>query len=233
MTSPPDSNDREAIGPPLAGKSSGRVSARAKDNTVLWWLGWIGLTVVTFFAAAWFWTGVIARHYGDMHKSGAQALWVAAVFGTWMLLLVPLIIVMYHKVDKAYEDARIARETASFGKAKGRFKIRSQRFEESERLLEPPVAKKVSRLPYTLRQGYELKGHLVTAVLKDGRRIENVFILDGEQVLGVYDQTEWTFRGRDVADILPTDLDHLQVFEPGKWLRLDGAGLEATASAGR
>ncbi|HTL70536.1 MAG TPA: hypothetical protein VL404_04505 [Candidatus Eisenbacteria bacterium] len=207
--------------------------AKSKDNTVLWWLGWIGLTILTFFAAAWFWTGIIARHYGDMHSAHAPAIWVTAVFGSWMVLLVPLIVVMYNKVDKAYEDARISRERASFEKAKKGFKVRSQRFDDADRLLDAEVAKKVSRLPFTLRQGYHLKGHLVTAVLKDGRRVENVFILDGEQVLGVYDQAEWTFRGRDVADVVPADLDRLPVFQAEKWLRLDGAGADDSPSPGR
>ena len=78
-----------------------------------------------------------------MQKAGAPALWVTAVFGTWMVFLVPLIIVMYNKVDKAYEDARITRETSTFEKTKNQFNIRSVLIDESKRQLNPGLSKKL------------------------------------------------------------------------------------------
>ena len=92
---------------------------KKSENTVLWWVGWIALTILSFFACCYFWTGFIARHIGGMDTGNAPILWVTAVFGSWMVLLVPLIIVMYAKVDKAYEDARIRRESAARTRAKG------------------------------------------------------------------------------------------------------------------
>ena len=83
-------------------------------QTVFWWIGWIVLTILSFFLSCFFWTRHIALHVGPMSQPGVSILWISAVFGTWMLLLVPLIIVMYNKVDKAYEDARIVRETTQF-----------------------------------------------------------------------------------------------------------------------
>ena len=82
----------------------------SKEHPVLWWIGWIALTIVAFFIPCYAWTKFFAMHAGTMDKPGMPALWVTAVFGTWMIFLVPLIIVMYNKVDRAYEDARNARE---------------------------------------------------------------------------------------------------------------------------
>ena len=189
-----------------------------KDQGVVWWVGWITLTILSFFASSYFWTGFIAKHFGDMHKAGAPALWVTAVFGTWMLFLVPLIIVMYNKVDKAYEDARITRETAAFQKTKSEFKIRSILIEESKRLLKPALSQKLKQLPEIIK-----KGHLVTAILKDGRRIENVFVMAKREVLGLYDQESLSFEIGDIVDFEPAA--EIPDFKAGKWLRLDGVGM--------
>lgn len=192
------------------------------QNTVLWWVGWIALTIVTFFAAAWFWTGVVARHVGTMDVPAARYLWVASVFGTWMVLLVPLVILMYNKVDKAYEDARIGRETLAFEKAKKEFRVRSVRIEDGDRLLPEELTRKLKSHPQAVK-----RGHLVTAVLKDGRRIENVFVLDRKDVLGIYGIETMTFAVKDIVDVEPADLDKLPPFETEGWLRLDGVGTHA------
>lgn len=192
---------------------------KEKDNTVLWWIGWITLTIVSFFISAWFWTPIVARHAGPMSQKGAAAVWVTAVFGSWMLLLVPLIVLMYNKVDRAYEDARLGREKADLEKARKNSPIRSVLIPEEDRELPVAVADKLKKTPTAIK-----RGHLVTAVLKDGRRVPYVFILDRREMLGVYDVSSLGFRGSDVADIEPADLDRLPVFETKKWLRLDGAG---------
>lgn len=195
---------------------------KEKDATILWWMGWITLTVATFFVAGWFWTGFIADHYGPMSRPGAPLLWVTAVFGSWMVLLVPLIILMYNKVDKAYEDARIARETSAFNKAKETFKIKSVLVEENDRRLGRTITEKLKKMPEAVR-----RGHLVTALLKNGRRVENVFVLDKKWLLGVYGEDHPTFQAVDISDVEPTDLDRLPDFKASEWLRLDGVGTQA------
>src|SRR5689334_14637964 len=94
-----------------------------KDHSVLWWIGWIVLTILTFFAAYALWTPIIASRVGPMSQPGVPMLWVAAVFGTWMVFLVPLIILMYNKVDRAYEDARINRERLAKDLLASRFPV--------------------------------------------------------------------------------------------------------------
>ncbi len=191
-----------------------------KDNTVLWWIGWIVLTIVTFFISCWFWTGFIARHVGPMDQKGVPILWVAAVFGSWMVLLVPLIVVMYNKVDRAYEDARIGRETVQLERSKKEYGVRSVLVPEEQRALPKALIDKLKKTPRAI-----YRGHLVTIVLRDGSRVPNVFILDRREVLGVYDASVMPFRAEDILDVEPADLDRLPEFDPKKWLRLDGAGL--------
>ncbi|MBI2095421.1 MAG: hypothetical protein HYT89_04585 [Candidatus Omnitrophica bacterium] len=182
---------------------------------VFWWSGWIALTIFAFFIPCFFWTRIIARHVGGMDKPGTPLIWVAAVFGTWMIFLVPLIIAMYQKVDKAYEDARIAREKAASEKARAPY--RSLAVAEAERQLVPALQAKLKRTPETLRNG-----HLVTAVLKGGRRVEHVFVLNKKDVLGVYGLETLDFKIGDIVDLEPVDLDRLPVFDSHRWIRFDG-----------
>lgn len=197
----------------MTDKSGGAQSA------VFWWLGWITLTILSFFIACYFWTGFIAKHVGTMDEPGVALLWVAAVFGSWMVLLVPLIVLMYNKVDRSYEDARIAREASEYKKAREYFKVRSISIPEENRQLSKALRDKLKKAPTAIN-----RGHLVTVVTKAGQKIDNVFILDRQQVLGIYDATTMPFKVEEVADLIPANLDQIPRFESRRWLRLDGVG---------
>ncbi len=188
-----------------------------EESTVFWWTGWILLTIVSFFVSCIFWTRIIATHVGNMHRPGVPILWVATVFGSWMVLLVPLIIVMYNKVDKAYEDTRMARETAQFSRTRSELGPRSVSVETSKRVLPKELTERLKRLPETIRGG-----HLVTVSLRDGRKIENVFVANKKEILGIYNTEEMSFSADDISDLLLADLDKLPLFEAQKWLKLDG-----------
>ena len=185
----------------------------------MWWVGWITLTIASFFVSCYFWTGFLAKHAGSMDKPGMPILWVAAVFGTWMVLLVPLIVVMYSKVDKAYEDARISRENAQFERAQKEFDVKSIFIEEARRKLKKDLTAKLKKYPETIR-----RGHLVTATLNNGKKIKNVFILDKQDVLGVYGATSLSFNIQDIADVEPVAMEQIPDFKAEEWLRLDGVG---------
>jgi hypothetical protein len=189
------------------------------QSSVLWWIAWILLTIGTFFLASHFWTWFIAQRVGPMRQPGVPILWITAVFGTWMALLVPLIIVMYRKVDKAYEDARIRREMQALKEAESRVPFKSVYVEETKRLLPKELVKKIKRFPPAI-QG----GHLVTAILRDGRRIENVFVFNKNDVLGVYGYDRLPFHVEEITDLVPADLNHLPDYKVENWLRLDGVG---------
>ena len=183
---------------------------KSGKQPILWWVLWITATIVSFFIAVWFWTPVIASRFGSIHQSRTAVIWVAAVFGTWLLFLVPLIIMMYAKVDKVYEDARIARE-------KREQQFRSLAVERARRALPASVAEKIRRWPETIDGG-----HLVNLQLKQNRTIANAFVSNGE-ILGLYDVPEMTFDAADVCDAEEVDWKSVPKFTPRAWLRLDGA----------
>lgn len=180
------------------------------SQTILWWVVWILLTIGSFFASAAFWTPFIAKRFGSIHETRHAVIWVASVFGTWMVILVPLIVVMYQKVDRAYEDARIRREKAAL-------RFRSIMVEKPKRLLSSELAAKLKDVPETISGG-----HLVSLTLKDGRRIPLVFVAGREEILGIYDHTEMPFDGKDILDLETTDLADAPPFLTANWLRLDG-----------
>ncbi len=196
-------------------KSSGGAQA------ILWWVAWIVLTIASFFVASAFWTPLIARKFGSVRDGGAAVWWVVAVFGSWMLLLLPLIIVMYSKVDKAYEDARFRRETARAASSQPKTRFRSVRIDPGARLLPPGLHSAMKKVP-----GAIANGQLVTATLRDGRKIPYVFVAGKKEVLGVYGKTALDFRVGDIVGVESSDLDSLPVFREEEWLRLDGAGIE-------
>lgn len=195
------------------------MTQKGGSQSVLWWVGWILLTILSFFISCYFWTGFIAKNVGPMQQPGVSILWITAVFGSWMVLLVPLIIVMYSKVDKAYEDARIAREKTQFAKAKAEFRIKSVLIDERDRLLNSGLQVKLKKIPEAIK-----RGHLVTILLRDGRKIDNVFVRNRKDVLGVYGLDALSFKIKDIIDLEPADLDQVPAFSHENWLRLDGVG---------
>lgn len=198
------------------------MTKKKKDSTVIWWIGWITLTILSFFAACWFWTPIIAKHVGNMQQPHAPIIWVTAVFGTWMIILVPLIILMYNKVDKAYEDARITREAKQFTEQQKLFDVRCLDIPQEKRVLPKNITQKLKNFPEALP-----KGHFVDVILANGKKIPSVFIFNKKEILGIYDAKEMGFRGGDVRDIVLADPTTIRGFSEEKWLRLDGVGTSA------
>lgn len=63
-----------------------------KDHSsFLWWLGWIVLAITALIGSGSFWTWAIPRTLGDFTNPAVTMLWLIAVFGTWMILLIPFI----------------------------------------------------------------------------------------------------------------------------------------------
>ena len=65
------------------------------------------------------------------------------------------------------------------------------------------------------------KGHVVTAILRTGERVPHVFILNGRELLGIYDRLEAHFTAQDIADVEPILLSDLIPYQEFKWFRLD------------
>ena len=113
------------------------------ETKVTWWIGWIALTILTFFVSVGFWTWFFSKSGGNIQDPGAAARWVFAVFGTWMLALLPLIVVMYQKVDRAYENARLRREENETKKPRPK----AVYIDPEKRKLEESLSRKLRQLP--------------------------------------------------------------------------------------
>lgn len=189
-----------------------QTKAVKKDRTVLWWIIWITATIASFFIAHAIWTPWIAEHFGSIRSTKTAIIWLVAVFGTWMIILFPLIVVMYQKIDKAYEDARIKREQRAN-------QFRSIKVDRSKRLIKDSLRAELIAQAETIDGGY-----LVNVTLTNGQTYPNVFIGKGEEVLGIYDQDHMPFEGSEIETVEVVDLNEPTFFTSNKWLRLDGVG---------
>jgi len=192
-------------------------SKNKPGSTIFWWLMWIVASIGSFFLAVWFWTPFIADHFGSIQNTGVTFIWIVAVFGTWLVALLPLMILMYWKVDKAYEDVRLRREAKqNTAKQENPYRIKSVPVEEVKRIIPKDLRNRLKKIPQTIRGG-----HLMTAILNDGRRIENVFIARKKVLLGVYNQQELTFQANDIIRLEPTNLENPPDFTQKGWLKFD------------
>ncbi len=162
----------------------------------------IGLLVVSLFAWSW-----IFRE--RIHQSGYDLLWVKSVFVSWLVILLPFLILMYRKADFIFKTA-VERQTYSP-------KFRTVSVERSKRLLPVSIVQKLKGIPPVLKGG-----QVVTLVLKNGRKVPHVFVLDYQEILGLYDQKEYDFNPIDISDFETIPLETLPPYEESKWLRLDG-----------
>ena len=171
------------------------------------WLGGMGVFIGLLIAAAFFWS----LHYKSrLGQEGLSGEWLKAVFLTWLVLMLPFLILLYRQADRIFKTA-VERQTPKLPV------FRSLLVEHSRRLLPEKISQKIRRAPAVLREG-----HIVNALLKDGRKIPHVFVMGGTEILGVYDRTELGFEADDIMDIEILAPGDLPVYEESKWLRIDG-----------
>ncbi|MGH7198736.1 MAG: hypothetical protein ACREH5_08375 [Candidatus Omnitrophota bacterium] len=178
-----------------------------QEKAVDAWLFGMGSFIGLLIASCLIWS-VILR--GEIRSAaGFELRWLKGVFVSWLIILFPFLIFMYRQADRIFKTA-VLRQTYA-----PRFK--SVAVDRAKRLLPDEVSLKLRAVAPTLRQG-----HVVTAHLKDGRRVPDVFILNNREILGIYDRPELDFEGGEVLDIEVMSLDKLPAYEEAKWLRLDG-----------
>jgi hypothetical protein len=178
-----------------------------QEKAVDAWLFGMGCFIGLLIMSALIWSVVLR---GRLHTSaGFEPVWLKAVFATWLVILVPFLIFMYLKADRIFKTA-VERQTYTP-------KFRSVTVDRAKRLLPGPISEKLKATPPTLRHG-----HVVTAILRDGRRIPDVFILNNQEILGVYGRLTLDFEGGDVSDIEVSSPENLPSYEESLWLRVDG-----------
>ena len=176
------------------------------------WLPTMTLFIGVLILSALFWSQVYRQSILDESRHGLDLAWAKAVFSSWLIVLLPFLVWMYKKADQIYKAAlkRQAMPQPIF---------RTTFVERSKRLLPSAVTERIRLVSPTLE-----KGHVVDLILRDSRRIENVFIFNRSEILGIYDREQFDFTAHDVAHIEAVEVEKRSLNEESKWLRLDGKG---------
>jgi hypothetical protein len=177
-----------------------------QERAVDAWLLGMGSFLGFLALSSLFWSW----HYREeLHSSaGLNGAWAKAVAGSWLGALIPLLVYLYKRADAIFLDA-----SARQGFIR---RYRTAPVTREKRLLAPSVAARLKEVPETL-QG----GHVVTARLKNGQTVENVFVYGTDEILGVYDREVMGFAGADVVAVEPVDMSRLPAYEESRWLRVD------------
>jgi len=169
------------------------------------WFTGMGIFIGLLIASSFFWSVIFKKAIQDV---GMYPVWAKAVFASWLVFLIPFLVIMYRQADSIFKSAE-ARQTYNP-------QFKSMFIDASQRMLPELVAERLKGMPATLPNG-----HLVTVVLKDGQKVPYVFVRSGREILGVYDRTSLGFVAEDVLEIELADKDKLPNFDESKWLRLD------------
>lgn len=167
--------------------------------------GGMSLLIAALIAASLFWS---FRMREAVLADGLNRVWMKNVGGTWLLALLPLLVLMYRRADVIF---RLADERQNYKPGYQRAVVSIV-----ERTLSPEISERLKKLPETLPHG-----HVVTVILKDGQKISNVFIKYRREIAGIYDRSELGFRSSDIGDVEPMKTEEWSVCEESKWFRFD------------
>lgn len=178
-----------------------------QEKAVDAWFKGMGLFIGLLIGSSFFWSVWMKDQLSPGETTSAG--WVKAVFGTWLAITIPFLILMYRQAENIFKSA-VGRQTYQPA-------YRTVFMERSSRLLPSHLARKLAAMKPTLPGG-----HVMTVILKNGVRIPHVFMLHQNEVLGVYDRNELGFKMEDILDLEEIDKDQLPAYEDQRWLRLDG-----------
>lgn len=170
------------------------------------WFRGMGLFLSLLILSSFFWSLWLRERLTP--GEGVYTGWVKAVFGTWLVLAIPFLILMYRQADKIFKSA-VARQTYEPGYRKAYVDV-------SKRTLPEALTRKLGLLPPTLKGG-----HVVTLFLKDGQRVPHVFVVNSREIVGIYDRQALDFGMEELNNLEQIHSDQLPAYEESKWLRLD------------
>ncbi len=185
-----------------------RLNSDQEKAADLWLFGmafYIGILIVSSIGWCCFFRSGLHRTSGGLYGP-----WIKAVLATWLLALIPFLIVMYRKADVLFREAHKRQTTR--GPA-----FKSVFVEKKTRLLPQAIADKIAAFPEMLENG-----RIVTLQLKDGREIEHVFVLNSREIIGLYGRAQMDFNTVDVTEVRDVAVETLPAYDETQWLRLDG-----------
>ena len=183
-----------------------------QERAVDAWLMGMSIFIGSLVMSALGW-GIVFKPRLHTESAGMDGVWMKAVFGTWLAVLIPFLIFMYRKADFIFQTARM-RQTYEPN-------YRQAAIPREERLLPQALADRLAAAKPILP-----KGHLIHAKLKDGSWVKYLFILNGNEIAGIYDRERLDFDPRQIEEIQIVS-EELPVFDPTRWLRLDLSDLNS------
>jgi len=173
------------------------------------WLRGSSLLIGALLAALVFWS-LVFQHELHRQSGGFFGPWLKAVAATWIVTLIPFLILMYRKADVVFREAE-ARQTQRGPVFKAIF------VEKAKRILPEDVQAAIKASPETLSGG-----HVVLLTLMDGREIPHVFVLQSREILGLYARPGMDFSAAEIRSAQVLTQDELPPYDEAQWLRLDG-----------
>ena len=178
-----------------------------QENSVDAWLTGMGFFIGLFVLSAFFWSWALkARIFPD--TPGLDPVWMKAVFASWLVILIPLLIWMYRSADAIFKTANERKSIEP------RFK--AHWIDPEKRLLPAALAEKVRSHKPTLPGA-----HVVTGRLKSGEFLPHLFILNAKEVIGAYDPQKIDLDASQLEDVIVLDPSKLPVYDESKWVRFN------------
>ncbi len=163
----------------------------------------IGALIGSLFFWSW-------RYREELGGSGIYGPWVKAVLVTWLVVLLPFLILMYRRADQIFRDAR--QEQAAPGP-----QFRARFYDKASRQLPGLARLQLEGIAPTVGEG-----HVVSLRLRNGSVIPHVFILHRREILGIYDAEALSFSMEEIEGVEVLKPESLPPYEEARWLRLDG-----------
>ncbi len=179
-----------------------------QERAVDAWLLGMGLFLGLLVVSSLGWSVALKDRILSKPVGVLEPLWVKAVFGSWLVFLIPFLIVMYRQADNIFKTA-VERQI---------YNPRYKRvfIESSRRQLPENIVNRLKNIESTIPGG-----HLVEIRLRNGKKIPYVFIYNSREILGVYDREDLGFSIRDIDGFEVMDKKGLPAFIETKWLRID------------
>jgi hypothetical protein len=183
-----------------------RLNSDQESSVDAWFTGF-GLFIALFVASAVGWDLALKQKLFP-NTPGLDPAWTKAVFSTWLVILIPLLVWMYKSADRIFKRAheRQTREPV----------FRMLWIEPQKRHLPEKLAEKLSHAKAALPGG-----HVVHGRLKSGEVVEHLFVLNGTEVIGAYDLQKPGFDASELLDIQALDPEDLPAYDETRWVRFN------------
>lgn len=179
-----------------------------QEKAVDAWLLGMGIFIGLLVASSLGWSVVFKEKILLKESAAIHPLWVKAVFGSWLVFLIPFLIMMYRQADNIFKTA-VQNQTYT-----PRHKVMS--IPQKSRLLPEGLVNRLKNIEFTIQNG-----HLIDLTLKDGRKIPNVFVFKGHEIMGIYERESLDFEVSQIEDFKCVDKAKLPAFDESKWLRFE------------